>query len=410
LAPESSEQNRPALHPVVDLVLRPFQAFLRLEASSGLLLLGAAAMALVWANVSWETYTAATSYEIAIGAIAFSVLDLVNEGLMTLFFLVVGLEIKRELVHGELDTPGKAALPALAAVGGMAVPAGIYLALNPDGPASRGWAIPIATDIAFSVGVLTLLRGRVPPALIVFVTALAIFDDIGGIAVIAFFYGQGVDASALLGVAACGAVLVVLNRAGVRRGIAYAALCFALWYAMHRAGVHATLAGVAVGLAVPSKAVGEDEEPPLDRFQHALHHWVAFGIVPIFALVNGGVFLGDASWDSLAKPVTLGIASGLLLGKTVGIYGATIAAVRGGVAPRPGGATNGQVLGTSMIAGIGFTVSIFIATLAFAHAPDLLADAKLGIILGSLASGVLGFLVLRFARNANPQLANDSTA
>ena len=390
--------------------MRPFQAFLRLEASSGLLLLAAAAVALGWANVSWQTYTAATSYEIAIGAIHVSVVDLVNEGLMTLFFLVVGMEIKRELVHGELDTPGKAALPAVAAVGGMVVPAAIYLALNPQGAAARGWAIPIATDIAFSVGVLTLLRGRVPPALIVFVTALAIFDDIGGIAVIALFYGHGVHAWALLGVAACGVMLVVLNRARVRRRRAYGIVCVALWYAMHRAGVHATLAGVGVGLAVPAHVIGDDEESPLDRFQHTLHHWVAFGIVPIFALVNGGVHLGDVSWGAFANSVTLGIGAGLLVGKTVGIFGATIAGVKGGVALRPGGATNRQVLGASMIAGIGFTVSIFIATLAFADAPELLMDAKLGIILGSLASGVLGFLVLRVGGNEDAYARNESTA
>jgi NhaA family Na+:H+ antiporter len=374
---------------------------LRLEASSGLLLLGTAAVALVWANVSRETYTAATASEIAIGAIHFSVLDLVNEGLMTLFFLVVGMEIKRELVHGDLDTLGKAALPAVAAVGGMLVPAAIYLAINSEGPASRGWAIPIATDIAFSVGVLTFLRGRVPSALIVFVTALAIFDDIGGIVVIAFFYGHGVHAPALLGVAACGAALFALNRARVGSGIVYGLACLALWYAMHRAGVHATLAGVAVGLTVPSHALGGEEETPLDRFENALHPWVAFGVVPLFALVNAGVFLGDASWSSLANSVTIGIGSGLLVGKTLGIFGATLAAVKGGIAPRPGAATNRQLVGASMIAGIGFTVSIFIAALAFADSPALLADAKLGILLGSVASGVLGFLVLRLGPPAN---------
>jgi NhaA family Na+:H+ antiporter len=410
LSRESSDPHRPAIGRVVDLVLRPFQAFLRLEASSGLLLLGAAGTALLWANVSQDTYAAATSYDVAIGTVHFSLLDSVNEGLMTLFFLVVGMEIKRELVHGELDTLGKAALPAVAAVGGMVVPAAIYLALNPAGAAVRGWAIPIATDIAFSVGVLTLLRGRVPPALIVFVTALAIFDDIGGIAVISLFYGHGVHPSALLGVAGCAALLVLMNRARVRSGVLYGVACLALWYAMHRAGVHATLAGVGVGLAVPSHAIGGDVESPLDRFEHALHPWVAFGIVPIFALVNAGVFLGDVSWTSFANPVTIGIGAGLLVGKTIGISAATAAAVRAGVAPRPGAATNSQVLGASMVAGIGFTVSIFIATLAFADTPTLLTDAKLGIIVGSLASGALGFLILRFVGDTKPYVRNESTA
>jgi NhaA family Na+:H+ antiporter len=390
-------------------VLRPFQVFLRLEASSGLLLLAAAAAALVWANLSWETYAGAVGHEIAIGSAArFTVHDLVNEGLMTLFFLVVGMEIKREVVHGELDELGKAALPAVAAVGGMVVPAAIYLALNPHAPTARGWAIPIATDIAFSVGVLTLLRGRVPHALIVFVTALAIFDDIGGILVIALFYGHGLSAAPLVGVAACGAALVVLHRARVRSSIAYVLLGGVLWYAMHEAGLHATLAGVGVGLALPTDASDDGSGSPLDRFEHALHPWVAFGVVPIFALVNGGVFLGEASWGSLTNPVTLGVALGLFVGKTIGIFGATAAAVRTGVAPRPGGATSLQVLGASMIAGIGFTVSLFIAALAFAEAPPVLADAKLGILVGSLASGVLGFAVLRSVGTRYPE--KESTA
>jgi len=409
LAQDPSDLRRPTLGRLADLVVRPLQAFFRLEAASGVLLLAGAVAALVWANVDWDTYAAATGHELLVGtgssAVRVSVVHVVNEGLMTLFFVVVGMEIKRELAHGELDSMGKAALPAVGAVGGMIVPAAIYLALNPHGPASRGWAIPMATDIAFSVGVLTLLRGRVPHALIVFVTALAIFDDIGGIAVIAFFYGHGIDVVGLAGAAVCVGALVALNRARVGNALAYAGACVALWYAMHLAGVHATLSGVAVGLAVPARGIGDEPESPLDRFEQALHPWVAFGIVPVFALVNGGVFLGDASWADLANPVTLGIAIGLFLGKTVGIFGATLAGVRARVATTPGGATKGQILGASMVAGIGFTVALFIAALAFADAPELLSHAKLGIILGSVASGILGFLVLRLAPPANDYTA-----
>jgi Na+:H+ antiporter, NhaA family len=300
------------------------------------------------------------------------------------------MEIKRELVQGELDSFGKAALPAIAALGGMAVPAIIYAALNWDGPGLRGWAIPMATDIAFSVGVLTLLERRIPRALIVFVTALAIVDDIGGILVIALFYGHGANLAALGLVAACCAALLVANRLGWENMLVYGVLGCALWLAMHVAGVHATLAGVALGLAIPSR--------PLDAggSLRALHAAVAFGVVPLFALTNAGVSVRGTTIDTLASPVALGVALGLFVGKTIGIFATTAFGVRAGLAPRPGDCTSVQLLGSSLVAGIGFTVSLFVATLAFASEPILLHEAKLGILVGSVASAFVGALVLRF--------------
>jgi NhaA family Na+:H+ antiporter len=351
---------------------------------------------------------------------------------MTIFFLVVGMEIKRELVLGELRTPAQAALPAIAAAGGMLVPAAIFFAFNWRGPGRAGWGIPMATDIAFCVGVLTLLRSRVPHALIVFVTALAIFDDIGGILVIALFYGHGLQATPLAAAGLITLGLVVVGRVGVRSGLAYAVLGALLWYALHTGGIHATIAGVAVGLAIPARPRGPsrdtvaslsdhaavlmrtapDEEldaetilaieerleelgAPLNRFVHRLHPWVAFAVMPLFALANSGVDLRGSSASGLAGSVAIGTAVALFGGKLIGIFSFTAAAVRMGIAPIPGGATFAKLLGVSIVAGIGFTVALFIAGLAYPGHPELLDQAKAGILAGSLAAGIVGALVLR---------------
>ena len=419
-------------------VLRPLQAFFRMEASSGILLLACAVAAMAWANSgAVESYRAALAFPIVVGAgtlaARFTVLELVNDGLMTLFFFVVGMEIKRELVRGELRTPARAMLPAVAALGGMVVPALIFVAFNPSGPASAGWAIPMATDIAFSIGVLTLLRKRVPYALVVFLTALAIFDDIGGILVIALFYGHGLHAS---WIAAAGALLgaaLLMSRLYVRHGLAYAAVGAGLWFALHHGGVHATLAGVALGLAIPARAhrsAGdvlraladhvsrllprlddreaidepaellmieekiEDTEAPLDRFVHMLHPWVAYGVMPVFALANAGVTLGGAALGEMIGSVALGAGVGLVAGKAVGIFTLTWIVVKLGWAPMPAGGSMTKLLGVSIVAGIGFTVALFIAALAYPAEPALLAQAKLGILVGSLVSGILGALLL----------------
>jgi Na+:H+ antiporter, NhaA family len=388
------------LRPLLAAMMRPLLRFFRLEAASGLLLLGAAAVALGLANSP-----AAFVYR----GLAESLHAPVNEGLMAVFFFLVGMEIKHELVAGELRTFGRAVLPALAALGGMAVPAAIFALLNRHGIGARGWAIPMATDIAFAIGTLTLLKGRVPTSLVVFVTALAIFDDIGGIAVIAVFYGRGIGWQYLAATAAAIGVLALLARSKLQSIAVY--LCFGplLWWLLLRSGIHPTLAGVALGLAIPggSRPLQEmeqqtpeaaellDETTPLSRLISALHPWVAFGIMPLFALVNSGVSLHGFGLDSLRGPVLLGAALGLFVGKQLGVFGFTLSATALGISPLPEGGTRAQLYGASIVAGIGFTVALFIADLAFAQAPELLGQAKLGILLGSVASGAVGMAVLR---------------
>ena len=425
-------------------VVRPLQEFLRLEAASGILLLLSAVAALVWANVHGESYRAVFDHPFAVGAggsvTRFTLRQLINDGLMAIFFFVVGMEIKRELAIGELKTLSKASLPAIAAIGGMAVPAGIFLAFNWGKPGQAGWGIPMATDIAFCIGVLTLLKDRVPRALVVFVTALAIFDDIGGIIVIALFYGHGLKVPWLLGAVGCAAVLFQMNRRYVTNGLVYAALGSGLWYALHHGGIHATITGVVLGLMIPARPrrptreviqdladhasalvttppdekVGaaeilaiedqlEDLEPPLNRFVYLLHPYVAFLIMPLFALANSGVELRGMALSSLTGPVALGTGLGLFVGKQLGIFGCTALAVRLGIAPMPGGASAAKVFGASVTAGIGFTVALFIAALAYPGAPQLLDQAKMGILLGSIAAGVVGYLLLRLT----PSLPSD---
>jgi NhaA family Na+:H+ antiporter len=417
-------------------VVGPLQAFLHTEAAGGILLLACAVAALLWANVHFPSYQGVFDYPLGFGAgeslSRFSVRQLINDGLMAIFFFVVGMEIKRELVTGELNTIGKASLPAVAAVGGMLVPAAIFLAFTWGGEGSAGWGIPMATDIAFCVGILTLLKGRVPHALVVFVTALAIFDDIGGILVIAFFYGHGLDLPWLVAAGLCVLVLLLMNRAYTLNGLAYGVVGAALWYALHHGGIHATIAGVILGLMIPARPLRpsravleeladhvselnrkpreedlagaeilaieeklEDLQAPVHRFIHLLHPFVAFLIMPVFALANSGVFLGDAGVATVLAPVALGTAVGLFLGKQLGIFGLTLLAVRLGLAPMPGGASASKLYGVSVIAGIGFTVALFIASLAYPNAPALLDEAKVGILLGSLAAGVCGYVILR---------------
>jgi NhaA family Na+:H+ antiporter len=419
-------------------VVRPVQAFLRLEAASGILLLVAAVAALAWANLAGNSYQAAFGYRLTIGGgdtvAHFTVAEFINDGLMTIFFLVVGMEIKRELAVGELHTVRKAVLPAIAALGGMVVPASFFLLFTWHSDARIGWGIPMATDIAFCVGVLTLLGKRVPHALVVFVTALAIFDDIGGILVIALFYGHGLELAWLLGAAGCMFFLLGMNRSFVINGLAYAIAGSVLWYTLHHSGVHATIAGVILGLTIPARpqrpcrqviteladhvnAIDmrapdeelhgaeilmieeklEDLEAPLNRFVHLWHPFVAFLIMPAFALANAGVVIPRDGALALASPVAAGTALGLFAGKQLGIYASTMLAVRLGFAPIPGNATKTMLYGVSVLAGIGFTVALFIATLAYDGAREHLDQAKLGILLGSALAGAVGFLLLRFA-------------
>ncbi|HYD98067.1 MAG TPA: Na+/H+ antiporter NhaA [Alphaproteobacteria bacterium] len=388
------------------LLKRPVRAlreFLRLEAAGGLVMLAASAVALIVANspllAAYESFLA-LPVGITVGPLALNktLLLFVNDALMAVFFLLVGLEIKREILEGELSTPALAALPGVAAIGGMAVPALIYVGVNWAHPENlAGWAIPAATDIAFALVVLQLCGARVPLALKVLLTAIAVFDDLGAIVIIALFYTAQLSLPALALAAGAVAGLALLNLTGVRRVAPYVIVGVFLWVCVLKSGVHATLAGVVLALAIPMRGGGPDEaETPLARMEHALHPWVAFMILPLFGFANAGVSFAGMTLDSALQPVTLGIALGLLAGKTIGIFGALWLAVRSGLAPRPPGTTWPQLLALAVLCGIGFTMSLFIGNLAF-PAPEMAAPVRLGVIGGSVAAAVIGFAAMRLA-------------
>ena len=326
----------------------------------------------------------------------------INDALMALFFLMVGLEIKRELLNGHLSSWSSRLLPGVAAAGGMIVPAAIYVAINSANPAAlRGWAIPSATDIAFALGVLALLGPRVPPSLKVFLAALAILDDLGAVIIIAIFYTGGLSWPDLASAAAVIATLAVLNRRGVLTLQPYLILGAILWVLVLRSGVHATLAGVILALTIPIRpasagTTAASELSPLHRLEHALHKPVAFLVVPIFGFANAGVSFAGVTPAVFAEPLTLGIAAGLALGKLIGVFGAVALMVRAGLSGLPTEANWGQVLGVSLLCGIGFTMSLFIGLLAFDD-PAIQDKAKLGIIAGSLIAGLAGYAVLQAA-------------
>lgn len=386
-------------------VLRPLTAplreFLSTEAAGGVVLLAAAAAGLVWANVAGRSYHDLWHRELTLGVggtrITEGLREWVNDGLMTLFFFVVGLEIKRELVTGELRDRRTATLPALAALGGMVVPALIYLAIGrAEGP--RGWGIPMATDIAFAVGVISVLGNRAPSGLRIFLLSLAIVDDIGAIAVIAVFYTDDLHLAWLLGAVAALAATVVVRRAGVSHPLAYVPLGAAAWLATFESGVHATIAGVALGLLTPARPVRG--RSVLVELEHRLHPWTSFLIVPLFGLANAGVALGGSALSAAVESrVTWGVALGLLIGKTVGITGASVLAVRAGWGRLPEGVRFDDLVGGAVLGGLGFTVALFVADLAFAGG-ELLDRAKVGILAGSLASGLLGAVLI--GARANP--------
>jgi NhaA family Na+:H+ antiporter len=379
--------------------LQSATAFFQHEAAGGLMLLAAAIAALIVNNspLGWlYDGLLGTPMAVRVGALALDkpLLLWINDGLMAVFFFLVGLEIKRELLQGELSTFGKAALPAVAAVGGMAVPALVYLAVNAGNAAAlRGWAIPSATDIAFAVGVVALLGSRVPPALKVFLLALAILDDLGAILIIAAFYTANLHWLSLLLAAAGGAILVALNACGVTRLAPYLLTGLFIWVCVLKSGVHATLAGVAVAIAIPLGGRGADEQSLLEQLEERLHPWVVFGILPLFAFANAGVSLAGLSLAKLFEPMPLGIVLGLCIGKPLGILGATAIAVASGLAPKPEGASWVQLVGIGMLGGIGFTMSLFIGMLAFSE-PTHAAQLRLGVLAGSLLAAVAGYLVL----------------
>ncbi|GJE35358.1 Na+/H+ antiporter NhaA [Methylobacterium oxalidis] len=375
---------------------RPLSAIrsaLTSEAGGGLVLMAAAALALAVANSPLaETY--ARALHAYLGPL--SLLHWINDGLMAVFFLLVGLEIKREALDGRLRTWPDRALPGIAALGGMVAPALVYVALNTGSGTLRGWAIPAATDIAFALGVLALLGRRAPVSLKVFLSAVAIVDDLGAVIIIALFYTGGLD-PLMLGLAALTlAALVALNRAGVARLAPYLVLGLLLWVFVLRSGVHATVAGVLLALTIPIRpSPGRPEDPtsPLHILEHALLPYVTYLIVPVFGFANAGVRLVGLSAEALVHPVTLGVALGLFLGKQVGIFASVRLAVAAGLASRPAGATWAQVYGVAILCGIGFTMSLFIGGLAFAEGAHE-TETKLGVLGGSLLSGIAGAALL----------------
>ena len=427
--------------PIVKLV-RPFQDFAARETSGGILLLACTIVALIWANSPWvKSYAALWHTHLTLGLGGFSLShDLhfwVNDGLMAIFFFVVGLEIKRELLVGELASPRQAALPILAAIGGVVVPAVLYSALNARGPGAPGWGVPMATDIAFAIGVMALLGERVPLGLKVFLTALAIVDDIAAMLVIALFYTAEFAWGALALAGVCLVILFAVNRLGVRHPLPYALVGGVLWMAVLQSGVHSTIAGVLLAFMIPSRtelnqgdflrdsravlnhferAATESEQsvlrdaeqqmaietledgcekvqPPLHRMEHGLHPWVTFLIMPLFALANAGVPLFGDVWKAVGSPITLGVVVGLVLGKPIGITLASWLAVRLGWASLPESVSWKHIHGAGWLAGIGFTMSLFMAGLSFTDDAQLTA-AKLGILTASLCAGMIGSVML----------------
>jgi NhaA family Na+:H+ antiporter len=379
--------------------------FARLEAAGGIVLLAAAILALIWANSPWsEAYASFKRWPLGFRVfgtgIEMPLVLWVNDGLMALFFLVVGLEIKRELTSGELSSVRTAALPAVAALGGIVAPALLFLGINSGLDSARGWGIPIATDIAFSLGVLSLLGKRVPTELKVFLTALAIVDDIGALAVIAFVYSTSLDVAALGWAALLVLALVALVRRGIVNVWVFVVFGIGLWLLFLRSGVHATIAGVVLAFCIPATARdGSENEGFLERAEHALLPWTTFAIVPLFGLINAGVALDLGAARSLGQPLAMGVLVGLVVGKPVGILAASWLAVKWKAAALPTGVTWRQLTGVGCLAGIGFTMSVFVAELAFEN-EKLVDSAKIGILVASLVSALLGAAVLNTGAHA----------
>ncbi|MEY2632175.1 MAG: Na(+)/H(+) antiporter NhaA [Pseudomonadota bacterium] len=437
MTPSDPSRNYP-LEPLFGRILSPFERFLKRTTSGGLVLMGTTALVLlgcaVWGAEGlahfWEQY-----FQIGLvaGGWRLSLHHWVNDGLMALFFLLVGLELKREILVGELSSWQDAALPVVAAVGGMLVPAGLYLLFNAGTPAASGWGVPMATDIAFAIGILVLLAWRIPKNLIIFLTALAIADDLGAVLVIALFYTAQIDTGALLVAAGIGLALLLCNRGGIRHPLPYVLLGLLLWAAILESGIHATVAGILLATAIPTRAAAEPaafyrrlgqmlehfrlesaagDDPlrnhglatvsaeiehmatavqsPLQRIEHALSPWVVFLVIPIFAIANAGIDLAAVPWSAaLGQPVTLGVVAGLVVGKFVGISLFSWVAVRLGLGRLPQGVSWRQLCGAAWLGGIGFTMSLFISQLAFSD-PLLAEQAKLGILLSSLLAALIG--------------------
>lgn len=376
--------------------------FLKLESAGGIILILAATLALILANSPFQVYYALlldTPVEIRIGAfeIAKPLLLWINDGLMAVFFFIVGLELKREVIEGELSDKRNIILPGIGAIGGMLVPALIYVYFNWDDPtALKGWAIPAATDIAFALGILTLLGSRVPVSIKIFLTSLAIFDDVGAIIIIAIFYTSKISLTSLIIVAVCIVILSRLNKRNPDSTSLYIAIGVVMWVAMLKSGVHATLTGIILAMFIPMRSKTNAEYSPLKRLEHDLHSVVAYFVLPIFAFANAGISFSGIGVDHLLHSVPLGIALGLFFGKQIGVFGFCWLAIKFNLTSLPKGMSWSSLYGTAALCGIGFTMSLFIGSLAFEETGvNLLFDERLGIIIGSLASGVVGYIILR---------------
>ena len=380
-----------------------YTRFIKMESASGLLLVAAAVLAILMANSPlMHLYNLLIDVPVAIKIGTFEIakplLLWVNDGLMALFFLMVGLELKREVLEGELSSPKKVVLPALGAVGGMLVPALIYIAFNHQNPqALDGWAIPTATDIAFALGVMSLLGSRIPNSLKVFLISLAIFDDLGAIIIIAFFYTSKISMTALIVAGTCIVVLFLMNRKGVLSTGIYLLVGLVMWTSLLKSGVHATLAGVILAMFIPLKKKAADaENPPLLQLEHELQTPVAFIILPVFAFCNAGITFTDMGMDQVLHSIPVGITLGLFLGKQIGVFLFCWLGIKLSLAERPKELSWSVLYGTAVLCGIGFTMSLFIGSLAFQETGvNRIVDERLGILIGSLLSGVIGYLVLR---------------
>lgn len=385
------------------MAIATIETFLKKESASGIILMFAAVFAMIIANSPWVTWynlLLDVPVVVAVGSfeIAKPLLLWINDGLMALFFFLVGLELKREFLEGDLSKPGQVTLPAIGAIGGMAMPAMIYVAFNYDNPSAlNGWAIPTATDIAFALGILAIIGSKVPLQLKVFLTSLAIFDDLGAIVIIALFYTEQLSMLSLVVAASMITILLVLNKKNVTSTSPYIFIGIVLWAAVLKSGVHATLAGVLLAFFIPIKGKGDDPSP-LKSLEHNLHSTVAFIVLPIFAFANAGISFVDVGVSQVISPVPLGIILGLLVGKQLGVFGFCFIAIKLGFAKLPENVNWTLLYGVALLCGVGFTMSLFIGSLAFEQASDSpLFNDRLGIVIGSLISGILGYLVINHA-------------
>ena len=391
---------------MISYITAPFKWFFKLEAASGLILLIAAIIALILSNTGISDYYFDTlNFHILIGTKNFgldlSILHWINDVLMAVFFFVVTLEIKREFIKGELSKPKQALLPIIGAVGGMAVPALIYVIINFDtGYTLKGWAIPSATDIAFSIGVLSLLGSRVPISLKVFLTALAIIDDLGAIIIIAFFYSTELQYAYLLLMLLSFIFLLLLNKFGIKKFTPYLLIGIFLWFFTHGSGIHSTIAGVLLATVIPHKKEGEDYSLLL-KLEHSLSPYVAYGVMPLFALANAGVVLEGVSFNSLMSPVPLGIMCGLFFGKQIGVFLFSFLSIKTGLAEMPTNSNWVKLYAVGILTGIGFTMSLFVGNLAFVEYPNELDGVKIGVLMGSFLSALAGYFLLLIASNKN---------